>query len=39
MMEIDAVGAIDILCEYRSLMPYSAASGLGPRSSAIMCDA
>ena len=34
MIEIDAVGAIDILCENRSMMPYSAASGHGPRSSA-----
>ena len=34
MMEIDAVGAIDILWLKRSIMPYSAASGQGPRSSA-----
>ena len=34
MMEIDAVGAIDILWLKRSMMPYSAASGHGPRSSA-----
>ncbi len=36
MMEIDAVGAIAILWEKRSMMPYSAASGHGPRSSASM---
>ena len=34
MMEIDAVGAIAILFEKRSLKPYSAASGQAPRSSA-----
>src|SRR5215469_8769799 len=39
MIEIDAVGAIDILCENRSMMPYSAASGHGPRSSARTRDA
>src|SRR4051794_29510453 len=39
MMEIDAVGAIDILFENRSMMPYSAASGHGPRSSASTRDA
>ena len=39
MIEIDAVGAIDILCENRSMMPYSAASGHGPRSSASTRDA
>ena len=39
MIEIDAVGAIDILLENRSMMPYSAASGHGPRSSASMRDA
>ena len=39
MIEIDAVGAIDILCENRSMTPYSAASGHGPRSSASTRDA
>ena len=39
MIEIDAVGAIDILWENRSMMPYSAASGHGPRSSASTRDA
>ena len=39
MIEIDAVGAIDILWLNRSMMPYSAASGHGPRSSASMRDA
>ena len=34
MIEIEAVGAIAILCEKRSMMPKSAASGHGPRSSA-----
>ena len=32
MIEIDAVGAIAILLEKRSAMPYSAASGQAPRS-------
>src|SRR3546814_5275704 len=39
MIEIDAVGAIAILCEKRSMMPYSAASGHGPRSSASLREA
>ena len=39
MIEIDAVGAIAILFENRSMMPYSAASGHGPRSSASRTDA
>ncbi len=34
MIEMDAVGAIAILFENRSMTPYSAASGHGPRSSA-----
>ena len=33
MIEIDAVGAIAILWEKRSMTPYSAASGQAPRSS------
>src|SRR3546814_2963207 len=39
MIEIDAVGAIAILCEKRSMMLYSAASRQGPRSSASLRDA
>ena len=34
MMLMEAVGAMAILFENRSMKPYSAASGQGPRSSA-----
>src|SRR3954468_12783567 len=39
MIEIDAVGAIAILHEKRSITPMSAASGHGPRSLASIIDA
>src|ERR687893_2353552 len=39
MIEIDAVGAIAILHEKRSITPMSAASGQGPRSLASIIDA
>src|SRR3546814_20255560 len=39
MMLIDAVGAIAILQEKRSITPWSAASGQGPRSTASCIDA
>src|SRR3546814_4628350 len=39
MIEIDAVGAIAILQENRSITPMSAASGHGPRSCASIIDA
>src|SRR6476659_5692133 len=39
MIEIDAVGAIAILHEKRSITPMSAASGHGPRSFASIIDA
>ena len=39
MIEMEAVGAIAILFEKRSMMPYSSASGHGPRSSASSRDA
>jgi hypothetical protein len=39
MIEIDAVGAIAILHEKRSITPMSAASGQGPRSFASIIDA
>ena len=39
MIEIDAVGAIAILHENRSITPRSAASGQGPRSVASIIDA
>ena len=39
MIEIDAVGAIAILDEKRSIAPASAASGQGPRSCASIIDA
>src|SRR6476620_4271746 len=39
MIEIDAVGAIAILQEKRSITPMSAASGHGPRSLASIIDA
>src|SRR4029079_1314403 len=39
MIEIDAVGAIAILHEKRSITPMSAASGQGPRSFANIIDA
>ena len=34
MIEMEAVGAIAILLEKRSIVPVSAASGQGPRSTA-----
>src|SRR3954449_8747395 len=39
MIEIDAVGAIAILHEKRSITPMSAASGHGPRSLASIIEA
>src|SRR3546814_18913903 len=39
MIEIDAVGAIAILHEKRSITPMSAASGHGPRSCASIIEA
>src|SRR3712207_5252455 len=39
MIEIDAVGAIAVLHEKRSITPASAASGHGPRSAASVIDA
>src|SRR5215218_10486254 len=39
MIEMDAVGAIAILHEKRSITPMSAASGQGPRSLASIIDA
>src|SRR3546814_3206828 len=39
MIEIEAVGAIAILLEKRSMMPNSSASGQGPRSSASFLEA
>src|SRR3546814_5635097 len=39
MIEIEAVGALAILLEKRSMMPNSSASGQGPRSSASVFEA
>ena len=39
MIEIEAVGAMAILLEKRSMMPYSAASRHGPRSCARAMEA
>ena len=39
IIEIDAVGAIAVLFENLSLIPYSAASGQGPLSPANFFDA
>src|SRR3546814_12394081 len=39
MIEIEAVGAIAILLEKRSMMPNSSASGQAPRSSASVLEA
>ena len=39
MTDIDAVGAIAVLLENLSLIPYSSASGQGPLSSASLTEA
>src|SRR5882757_8937410 len=39
MIEIEAVGAMASLCEKRSIMPRSSASGQGPRSAASVREA